>query len=478
MSGERLKPAIPALIIGTAAAAATATLLITVLPFLDFAYRSPPLHVAIETAATIVGLIAAYLVLGRFNRSGSRADLLLVIAFALLATTNLCFSTIPALSGGPPGTFDTWTPVAGRLLGALGLALAAYAPPGPLRSPRRTLVLALGGSLLVLGLIAAGVALLGDVLPTGIDAGVSPEGSTRPRVVGSPGLLSLQVVGMLLLTAAAAGFARKASRSGDQLMGWLAAACVLAAFARLNYFLFPSLYSEWVYTGDFLRLGSYLMLLAGALREIRAYQEQLAHAATLEERRRIARDLHDGVTQELAFISVEARRIATAANGAPAHTPARLDRLSAVADRALDESRHAIGALTNPEESLVSAIDRAAEELSGRTGAKVKANVEPDLNVAPESRDSLVRIVREAASNAVRHGGASLVEITLVVQDGIHLTIRDNGRGFDGQAREGGFGLVSMTQRAERLGGELSIDGRSGEGTVVRARLPSNLLSA
>jgi hypothetical protein len=129
MRKERPIASMRALIAGTAAGAALATLLISILPSVDFAYRSHTLHVAIETAASIIGLLAAYLVLGRFRRSASLRDLLLVGAFLLLAATNLCFSSLPALSGGPPGRFETWSPVAGRLLGAVALAAAAFAPP-------------------------------------------------------------------------------------------------------------------------------------------------------------------------------------------------------------------------------------------------------------------------------------------------------------------------------------------------------------
>jgi signal transduction histidine kinase len=303
----------------TAVGAALATLVISVLPSVDFAYSSRPLHVAIETAASIIGLLAAYLLLGRFRRSGSLSDLLLVGAFVLLAATNLCFSTLPSLSGGPPGRFETWSPVAGRLLGALAMAAAAVAPTRRLRAPRRDLLITLGACGAALAVIAGGVALLGERLPVGIDPQISPEGSERPRIVGNAALLTVQVVGMLLFAAAAVGFATRATRTADALMGWIAAGSVLAAFARLNYFLFPSLYSDWVYTGDFLRLAFYLVLLVGALREIRAYQEQLAVAATLEERHRIARDLHDGLAQELAFMSgqVTATPAPTISRGCP-----------------------------------------------------------------------------------------------------------------------------------------------------------------
>jgi hypothetical protein len=105
------------------------------------------------------------------------------------------------------------------------------------------------------------------------------------------------------------GFVNRAERTGEALLAWVAAALVLAALSRLNYFLFPSLYSEFVYTGDFFRIAFYLALLAGVSREIASYQRRLAETAIFQERRRLARDLHDGLAQELAYIAVQSRQL-------------------------------------------------------------------------------------------------------------------------------------------------------------------------
>ena len=118
-----------------------------------------------------------------------------------------------------------------------------------------------------------------------------------------------------------------AARTDDDLLGWIGAAAALGAFARVAYLLFPSLYTEWLYAGDVLRLGMYLMLLVGCVREIRQYWRAQTVLAVAGERRRLARELHDGVVQELGFIRSQALR-----------TPNSGDIASA-ADRALDEAR-------------------------------------------------------------------------------------------------------------------------------------------
>src|SRR4029079_727747 len=89
-------------------------------------------------------------------------------------------------------------------------------------------------------------ALLAPRLPVGIDPGVAPDPS-GPDLVGEPSVLASQVVAMALYATAAFGFARRARRTADELMTWLAAAATIAVFSRLNYFLFPSGNSEWVY---------------------------------------------------------------------------------------------------------------------------------------------------------------------------------------------------------------------------------------
>ena len=109
------------LTLGTGAAAVVATVLVAVLPFLRFAYRGQSLHVALETAAALIALIAAFLVFGRFRQSARLSDLALVCALAMLGLTNL------ALALPPDDTIAVWTQVIGALLGATVLTYASFA---------------------------------------------------------------------------------------------------------------------------------------------------------------------------------------------------------------------------------------------------------------------------------------------------------------------------------------------------------------
>jgi signal transduction histidine kinase len=244
---------------------------------------------------------------------------------------------------------------------------------------------------------------------------------------------------------------------------------MLGAFARLNYFLFPSVYTHFVYTGDGFRLAFDVALLVGGLREIRTYQRGLAERSVLEERRRIARDLHDGLAQDLAFITAQTRALGRAADAPP-----RLERIASAAERALDDSRAAIAALTRRlDEPLDEALARSAHEIAERCGIRVELGLEPDIDVPPAMREALARIVREATSNAARHGGAQRVTVGLTREDGLRLTVSDDGAGFDPESKyRAGFGLISMRERAEALGGRLNLRSRPGAGTTVEVIVP------
>jgi signal transduction histidine kinase len=442
------------------------TLLVSVFGVINFAYRSPTLHVAVETASALISLLAAQLVYARFRRSLDRRDLLLTAALMLFAGANLFFSALPAITGGQPGSFDTWAPtVAGAIATAL-LAAAVFISPRAVRRPtvaaRR--VAAIGA--LVLAAIAAASVLAQDWLPRAIDPSLSPDGLSRPRIVGEPAVLVLQLVVMALFIAAAIGFARRNARTGDPLALWFAIGATLGAFARLNYFLFPSLYSDFFYTGDLLRLGFFAALLVGGTQEIRLAQRELAQAAVLDERRRLAREIHDGIAQDLAFIVQQARALTQRDVGDDV-----AEEIATAAGRALDESRGVIAALVRPtDEPLAEALTRVAEEAAGRWGGRVESSCADGLELSAPEREALMRIVGEAVTNAARHGHAQRIFLELSERPELLVRIADDGIGFDLAALEqlgGRHGLSGMRERAEQIGAQLSVRSRPQEGTEI-----------
>jgi signal transduction histidine kinase len=448
---------------------ALATLLIAVLGPLRFAYNSADLHVMIATAMSLVGLLAAGLVLARFLRSCSLQDLALTLALVVLSLSNLFLSALPAALGDLNSKWVAWAPFAGRLIGAVLFALSVAVPDRVVSAPRRAAWLALGGGLAIVGAIAAVVAVFAPGWSDPMSDLIAPSASGSPHLTGDTLELVFLAVSFALYVVAAIGFVARAESTRDELFAWFAFACPFAAAACANYFLFPSLYPGWVYTGDLFRLGFYAMLTVGAARQIAAWQQELAEAAAISERRRIARNLHDGLAQELAFIVGQMRSLVekTGEDGPFAN-------VAAAAERALDESRSAIAALSHTaDDPLDVALAQAAEDVAGRTGAKIRFDLEPDIHVDPDLREDLARIVREAVSNAARHGQANNITVALSNSNGLRVSVLDDGCGFDPESpRRRGFGLTSMRERAEIRGGTVSLTSSPGEGCEVEVLVP------
>jgi signal transduction histidine kinase len=360
-----------------------ATLLVAVLAEGRFALFRPSLNVAVETTAALAGLLAAYLVFFRFRRSKALDDLLLASGLAVLSIGNFVYGAAPAALDHYPNRFGTWALATGHLLGTLLLAVAAFAPALVLQRPRRAAILLLGTSVLALGVVAATLNVVAHELP--FVSGTS----------GHDAALGVHLARLAIYAAAAVGFVRRAERTGDELMSWFAFACTLGALAGINYALHPSLDSHLVYSGDAFRLLFYAALLAGAAREMGRYWQASEEAAILNERRRIARDLHDGVAQELSFIARRLRRALP-----DVRNPRLADQILRAAERGLDESRRAIAALTRPlDEPLDVVLAHEIGDVAERNETILALSLERGVHVEPDLREALLRIAREAVVN-------------------------------------------------------------------------------
>jgi signal transduction histidine kinase len=407
--------------------------------------------------------------MARFLRSRQLQDLALVLALIELSATNLFMSAVPSAFGELTSPFVAWAPFWGRLVGAILFALSVAVPNREVPNPRRAAWLTVFGGLALTGLIAIVVAVFAPHWGDPMAGRIPPARSESPHLTSDTLQLILLALTFALYVIATIGFVRRAEETGDELLAWFAFASPFAAAAAVNYFLFPSLYPGWVYTADIFRFGFYMMLAVGAAREIAAWQKQLAEAAASGERRRIARDLHDGLAQELAFIVGQTRSLVEQSGE---HGP--FANIAAAAERALDESRTAIAALSrNVDEPLDVALAQAAEDVAARTGAHIRFDLAPGIRVPPDLREDLARIVREAVSNAARHGEANNVTVALSNTDAIRVSVTDDGKGFDlGAPRRRGFGLTSMRERAEARGATVEVRSRPGEGTEVEVVVP------
>jgi signal transduction histidine kinase len=452
-------------VLAAALASGIVTTFVALWPTIGFTAREPALHVASETAGAIIALVAAFLIAGRFAHRRRLDDLLLAQALGLFAMTNLFFGAIlVADDHGLSSRFATWTAFEGRLLGAVVFAIAAVAPARSVRARFALWSIAVFPAA-VLAAAASATALLQESLPIGVKERLAAEGTVSNQLDGHPVLLAGQVLLVALFLAASVGFTRRAGREHSRLIAGLAVASVFGAFARLNYFLYPSLYSDWVHTGDGFRLAYYVMILIAAAREITTYWRARMEVAVLEERRRIARDLHDGVAQELAFIRRNLRRLD--------RDSGVKERIEAATARALDESRDAIAILAEvPDDPFETVLAEAALDVAAREGGRVVLSLAPGVEVTPAQREGLVRIASEAITNAIRHGGAKVVRVRLTGRNGVRLSVIDTGRGFDPDTvPPGRFGLIGMQQRAEAVGGRLRLRSTPGEGTHVEVVL-------
>lgn len=428
-----------------------------------FAYANPSLHVMVETAASLVGGLVAYLSFGRYRHSRHPGDLLVGAGIGLLTLANVVLMVIPVVPPRPQGDhLAAWSVLGLRTVAAAVLVAASVtAAEVPSRARRRLAWgISAAPSLVVAGLasaVALGIFTVDDSRPLSVSEGT--------HIATSPAVVVLLGLSALLFAQASVGFLGRFGRSGDEFLAWLAGGCGLSALASLSYVLFVPLNPRWFYTGDLFRLAAYLVWLLGVAREIARYWSALTLAAVAEERRRIARDLHDGMAQELAFITTQA---STAARGEA--DAALLVQLGAAARRALDEARRAIVALTTAEdEPLPTVLAATASEVADRYGMQLDLDL-CELAVAPSVREALVWIVREAATNAARHGKARGITIRLREGTPARLWVHDDGSGFDPNlsSRQGwGFGLVSMKERAQAIGAALTIESAQGCGTTV-----------
>ncbi len=475
---QRWLPPLLATVVG-----AVLTVVVLSVSVVPLAVRAPALHVAVETANMLVGLLVALLVYGRYRTDRKLHQLLLIDALGVLALAEAALAASAGLGESAAVDGLRWLAVVGRVVGSallFGSALTA----GEVRvSTSRALGLQ---AVLAATLLTGGVLAAAGALPPPVSAVAGSGGVQAPTLDAAGAVVVVQAVGAVLLAAAAALFTRRSVRTGDELTRWLAAGTILAAFARVHYLVYPSLLSDVVYTGDVLRAGFYACLLIGALMEIEGYWRLRATAAVLDERRRIARDLHDGITQELTYILAQSRLLPAEPDGTP--TAAR--RIEEASVRALDEARRAVTALGRTgRRRFVDELRGMASDLSGRHevvvvvhadeqqvhGGRTGAGAVGD-EPTPEDTEHVLRIVGEAVRNAARHGRARTVQVTLTsdtTDDRVthELTVTDDGAGFDLDSPPlrggGGYGLTSMRDRATAIGGTLAVESETGVGTTV-----------
>lgn len=217
-----------------------------------------------------------------------------------------------------------------------------------------------------------------------------------------------------------------------------------------------------------------LSRIAGVAVYTARLQTRLRRVALVEDRQRIARDLHDSVIQDLFAVGLSLQGLQTSLGDS---SPDQSDLLTAAID-SLEDSVNTLRRYvfelrdTTP---AASELDERIQSLVARMGSAYPAQVQ--LIIDPISNqqwhDDVLLLITEALSNALRHSGADHVTVEVGEVDGVlHAIVSDDGSGFSVQNAGGGMGLANMKTRAESLAGTLVIDSVIGEGTTVTATVP------
>jgi signal transduction histidine kinase len=223
--------------------------------------------------------------------------------------------------------------------------------------------------------------------------------------------------------------------------------------------------------------------------QTRTIRDQIEKHATLEERGRIARELHDTLEQALAGISLQLDGFARTLGELPAESARVLAMARAMVRHGQEEARRTVRNLRTlalEKGDLPGALAQMARNAREGVGINIEVNLDGTrVPLSSKVESHLLRIGQEATTNALKHARAQNVHLRLRYQPGlVELAIHDDGCGFDVEralpSEAGHFGLLGMRERAEKIGGALKITSQSGAGTTVRVTVPlsQNSLSA
>ena len=280
------------------------------------------------------------------------------------------------------------------------------------------------------------------------------------------------------------------ARGGPTSDAFTALGLVILAVAEVQYALWPSVYTNLVTISDVMRLVAYTVLLAGAfadqssdLRALRSAYAALdrmrvneAERATLEERARLAREIHDGLAQHLWFAKLKFERLSSTLSD---EERPLANEVTQALDAAIVEAREALVTMRSSLEEDVpfaDMLERTIDDFESRSGLRVEYTASTGIpaTLAPRVQVELLRIVSEALNNVRKHADATLVRVNSEVVGGeLLVTVTDNGRGFSQtEAFDQGMGLQGMRERARLIGGSLLVRSEIAGGTTIEVRAP------
>ena len=235
-------------------------------------------------------------------------------------------------------------------------------------------------------------------------------------------------------------------------------------FALVVHFLIAQV--ALAFYRQFLRLDKAMKELAESKKELEKAYEVVAEVSALEERQRIAKEIHDTAGHSLTTVimQTEAAKLILPSN--PEEASRKMIAANLQAKNALEELRNSVHLLSGIKENqtLKSALEDIIHESTDGTDITIRSQIE-DVEVSPAKHRFLCNTLKEGISNGLRHGGATAFWFELKKENGnICFLLSDNGKGVDVNALTFGFGLTSMKDRAKSLGGEVRVESEVGEG--------------
>jgi signal transduction histidine kinase len=262
-------------------------------------------------------------------------------------------------------------------------------------------------------------------------------------------------IAVYYMTVSAAVFIRSGSN------GYYAAAFYLVAYAICGFFGYI------LQQADLARQHNQELV-----EELQSTQRKLQELAVLEERNRLARELHDSVKQQVFAISMQlsAARNSLSESDKAFAPVTEAERLAQQAGLELTTLIHELRPPTLEHQTLSAALQGHLAEWSRQNEIEIESNIEDNLSVPLPVEQALFRVAQESLANVARHSKATKVSVTLANEnDEVKLTIEDNGMGFDPDNAVKGVGLDSMSERLEAVGGHLEVSSQKTKGTCMTA---------
>ena len=213
-----------------------------------------------------------------------------------------------------------------------------------------------------------------------------------------------------------------------------------------------------------------------AHRRLREYALKIENQATLQERNRIAREIHDSVGHYLTAQSIQLENTALFLAEDRDKAASHLQKARDLGKEALQNIRQSVASLRNNPlqgRSLEAILDRLIAEFKLNTGIAIASEIDLASSLPMETTTALYRIVQEALTNIAKHSNATTVSLTVKEEAGkIYLSLQDNGCGFNPTENTTGFGLQSMEERTAALGGNFALISQFGQGCLIKVEIP------